>query len=217
MALFRSLLASLAAPAVQEGEQEAAIAALEALGGSVRVIAANTSDLEAAFHLSGTELTDEGLVHLTYLPDLRWLNLRGTKVTDAGMATLAQCAGLTRLHLEKTGVGDAGLEQLKSLPELEYLNLYGTPVTDGGLAHLAEIKTLKKLYLWQSQVRPRGSLVCERPCPNARSSRARGLTPCLHHPKRFRWRKVKGMAKWKDRPKEATSPTSPPEKRAIMR
>ena len=177
MALFRSLLASLAAPAVQEGEQEAAIAALEALGGSVRVIAANTSDLEAAFHLSGTELTDEGLVHLTYLPDLRWLNLRGTKVTDAGMATLAQCAGLTRLHLEKTGVGDAGLEQLKSLPELEYLNLYGTPVTDGGLAHLAEIKTLKKLYLWQSQVTAEGVARLREALPECEIIAGEGLDP----------------------------------------
>ncbi|MEZ6105745.1 MAG: hypothetical protein R3B96_06400 [Pirellulaceae bacterium] len=114
-------------------------------------------------------------------------------------------------------MGDAGLEQLKSLPELEYLNLYGTPVTDGGLAHLAEIKTLKKLYLWQSQVTAEGVARLREALPECEIIAGEGLIPCLHHPKRFRWSKVKGMARWKDRPKEATSPTSPPEERAIMR
>ena len=183
MALFRTLFASFAAPNVsQEGEQEAAIAALEALGGSIRVLAANTTELEAAFHLSGTELNDEGLGHLTYLPELRWLNLRGTKVTDAGMATLAQCVSLTRLHLEKTAVGDAGVAQLKPLTQLEYLNLYGTPLTDAGLASLAEMTSLKKLYLWQTQVTAEGVARLREALPECEIIAGEGLDPAPPEP-----------------------------------
>ena len=154
----RSLLASFLAPVRnQEGEHEAAVQALVALGGSLRVIAANTDEMEAAFHLSGNAIDDAGLVHLPAVQNLRWLNLRGTKITDAGLVSVGQCGLLTRLHLEKTAIGDAGLEHLKPLQQLEYLNLYGTAVTDAGLVHLAELKALKKVYLWQTQVTPEGA------------------------------------------------------------
>ncbi len=88
---------------------------------------------------------------------LTWLDLGGTPVTDAALASLDQFKNLTRLHLENTQVTDAGLLHLKDLPYLEYLNLYGTAVSDEGIQQLSSLKNLKKLYLWQTQVTPAGA------------------------------------------------------------
>lgn len=144
-------------PTSHADDEEDAIKALQEIGGSIRQIAADSTDKEAAFHLAGKEITDDQLAHLQKVSGLVWLNLRDTKVTDAGMPHLGACKSLTRLHLERTAVGDAGLEALAGLENLEYLNLYGTQVSDAGLEHLKGLKNLKRLYLWQSKVTPEGA------------------------------------------------------------
>ena len=151
--LFITLFLSQAAI----GDEAEAQKKIEELGGTVRVIAQNTSDKEVAFHLSGQHVTNDGLVHLKDLSDLVWLNLRGTKITDHGLQHLASIKSLTRLHLEKTNVTDAGLAHLSGLENLEYLNLYATKVSDAGLEHLKGLKKLKKLYLWQTSVTKEGA------------------------------------------------------------
>jgi hypothetical protein len=150
--------ATLAQEAAEPSAEEAhAIAAIEQIGGTVRTIAKDTADKEAAFHLSGSEVTDEALAQLPAIPNLVWLNLRGTKITDAGLAHLAALKSLTRLHLEMTPITDAGLAHLANLENLEYLNLYGTQITDAGLDHLKNLKKLKKLYVWQTGVTKAGA------------------------------------------------------------
>jgi hypothetical protein len=148
-------------------DEASSIAAIEQLGGTVRQIAQNSDDKEAAFHLSGKELTDEGLVHLMDIQHLIWLNLANTKVTDAGLAHLADIKSLTRLHLEKTQIGDSGLEHLAGLENLEYLNLYGTQVTDEGIEQLKSLPKLTKLYLWESKVTKEGAAKLKHDLPNA--------------------------------------------------
>lgn len=135
---------------------EADIAAIQEIGGTVMPLAMNDDSLVVDFHLGGTALTDDGLVHVKALPKVYELNLKDTQVTDAGLAHLAEMPTLVRLHLEKTKVTDEGLAHLKNLANLEYLNLYGTAVTDAGLEHLKGLSNLKKLYLWQSQASDEG-------------------------------------------------------------
>ena len=137
--------------------EDQAIEALQAAGGSVRVIAADTEEKEAAFHLSGKDIDDNGLAPLGKVTQLVWLNLRGTKITDAGLPHVGACKSLTRLHLEKTGITDAGLVHLKDLAALEYLNLYGTQISDAGLEHLTGLTSLKKLYVWETKVTDEGA------------------------------------------------------------
>ena len=156
-ALIMMLGIVLAAVQTAKADEAAAIAEIEKLGGVVRQIAQNVDDKEVAFHLSGKDLSDEGLVHLQEVENLIWLNLANTAISDAGLAHVGQLKSLKRLHLEKTHIGDAGLAHLKDLSDLEYLNLYGTQVTDAGLDHLKSLGSLKKLYLWQSQVTPAGA------------------------------------------------------------
>ena len=95
---------------------------------------------------------DRQLASLVALaPQVTWLSLSGTGITDEGLATLARFSNLTRLHLDGTRITDAGLAHLAALERLEYLNLYGTAVTDAGLQHLSGLHTLRTLYLWKTQ------------------------------------------------------------------
>ncbi|SPE62729.1 Leucine-rich repeat, ribonuclease inhibitor subtype [Verrucomicrobia bacterium] len=111
--------------------------------------------LQCNASLAGTNFADPQLAQLAPLDlNLRWLDLAGTKVTDAGLAHMGELPNLARLHLERTDISDAGLAHLAALPSLEYLDLYGTQVTDAGLAHLQDSPRLKHLFLWQTRVTP---------------------------------------------------------------
>ena len=168
-----------AAPAT--ADEAEAIAAIEQVGGTVRTIAKDTDQKEAAFHLSGKDVTDDDLAQLASVNNLVWLNLRGTKITDAGLAHLADIKTLTRLHLEKTAITDAGLAQLAGLENLEYLNLYGTQVTDAGLEHLKDLKNLKKLYVWETGVTKEGAEMLVASIPELYINRGADAEPGSAH------------------------------------
>ncbi len=78
------------------------------------------------------------------------LNLSRSKVTDAGLASLAGMKNLKKLHLPNTAVTDAGIDALLGLGQLEYLNLFNTKITDVGLAKLEKLPKLKRLFVWQT-------------------------------------------------------------------
>ena len=83
---------------------------------------------------------------------IAWLDLAGTRVSDAGMSVVAEMRNLTRLDLANTAVTDAGTRALSGLRRLEYLNLRGTRVGDGTLATLTQLPALRSLYLWETSV-----------------------------------------------------------------
>ncbi len=154
-----------------------AIAAIKELGGTVRRIAANTEDRQVEFHLTGKELTDEGLAHVSRLKDVAWLNLRGTQITSQGLVHLKGLTTLRHLHLENTEVDDEGIVHLKGLPNLEYLNLYATNVTDKSLNELKELKKLRWLFLWQTDVTDEAVARLEEALPQLTIQRGAGLDP----------------------------------------
>ena len=80
------------------------------------------------------------------------INLSRSKITDAGLATVAAMKNLKRLNLANTAVTDAAADQLAGLATLEYLNLVGTKVTDAAMPKFEKIAALKKLYVWQTAV-----------------------------------------------------------------
>ena len=92
---------------------------------------------------------------LASLESLTSLNLRSTKVTDAGLKHLASLKNLTSLDLSGTKVTDAGLEHLAALKNLNSLDLSGTTVADAGLEHLAALKNLTLLQLDREEYRLR--------------------------------------------------------------
>lgn len=155
LAAMLGLFCVAAANPVLASEEEA-IKAINKLGGSVRAVSADTKWKDVDFHLSGTDLKDDGLAHLADVENLVWLHLKDTQITGNGLRHLSGLTDLKRLHLERTKVSDAGLAHLANLENLEYLNLYGTDISDAGLAHLKNLKNLKKLYVWQTKVTSSG-------------------------------------------------------------
>jgi hypothetical protein len=96
--------------------------------------------------LTGTEVTDAGMVSLAGLVHLRGLNLVGTLVTDAGLVHLRRLTNLGSLGLPE-GVTDAGLRHFEDMTDLRDLDLTRTQVTDAGLVHLNGLKKLRTLLL----------------------------------------------------------------------
>jgi hypothetical protein len=135
----------------------AALTKVRATGVSIVPLSANTPFVHV--HCTNVRATfgDAQLAALEAIgPQILWLDVSETQVTDAGLATVEKFPNLTRLHLNRTAITDAGLTHLARLGHLESLNLYGTKITDTGLTSLSTLATLRTLYLWQTGVTPQG-------------------------------------------------------------
>lgn len=128
--------------------QQSAADAIRKLGGQVEVDRESLGHPVVTVRLAETAVTDEVLGLLSHLPDLERLDLRATRITDAGLAHLKVCPRLRSLNLISAGrVTDAGLAHLKGLSQLEHLDLQGTGVTGTGFAHLSGLKRLRAIRL----------------------------------------------------------------------
>ena len=80
--------------------------------------------------MANGDVTDDTLRYLGNLGNLRELDLSDTKVTDAGLARLAEHPKLESLRLARTGITDSAFEgTLDKLPSLKQLDLTGSKVT----------------------------------------------------------------------------------------
>jgi len=109
-----------------------------------------------ALGLTGTKITDAGLVHIKEMKRLEDLELTDTAVTDAGLAHLTKLCDLGILSLYGTKVTDVGLQHLKPLKSLYLLGLSHTAVTDKGLLHLSELPDIRTLILDHLKITDRG-------------------------------------------------------------
>jgi hypothetical protein len=134
-----------------------ALATVRATGVSIVPLSANTPFVHV--HCTNVRATfgDAQLAALAAIaPQILWLDVSGTQITDAGLAAVEKLPHLTRLHLNRTAITDAGVAHLARLSRLEYLNLYGTKITDAGLTSLSGLASLRALYVWQTGVTPQG-------------------------------------------------------------
>jgi YHS domain-containing protein/uncharacterized protein YdcH (DUF465 family) len=159
------LVVSAAHAAEMSAEQKDAMSKLQAKGGSVMAVAANTDELDVNLSTVGKSAGDADQALVKLLPKVQQLNLRGTAITDAGLANLEGLTTLTHLHLENTAVSDDGVAHLKGLTNLTYLNLVNTAVSDKGVGQLSGLKSLRKLYLWQSKVTDAGAAGLKKSLP----------------------------------------------------
>jgi hypothetical protein len=74
--------------------------------------------------------------------------LARTRVTDAGLATLATFPNLRAIDLTRTAVTSRGLEHLRPLAKLEALNLTDTAVDAAAKPTLASLTSLKRVWLF---------------------------------------------------------------------
>ncbi len=81
-----------------------------------------------------------------------WLRLTDTRLTDAGLAAMAQLNNLTRLYLDNCPIEGKSLAALAKMEHLVLLSLSGTQVASGVLAQLPALPKLKKVFLYRTPV-----------------------------------------------------------------
>lgn len=135
-----------------------ALAKAKAAGAQVSTVKVDSPLVRVDFLTGVSKCTDEKAAALLGIKEnVVQVDLGRTVITDATPKdTLSQLPRLVSLDLRQTKITDAGLEALTGLKKLHTLNLYGTEVTDAGLKHLAKIKSLKNVYLWQSKATEAG-------------------------------------------------------------
>lgn len=101
-------------------------------------------------NLPNSQISDRGLeVIAKEVPQLELLRVGSPRITDAGLATIAQLNELRFLHLIDVPITDAGLKHLEQMIWLESFYLDGGAVTDRGLSSL--IKALPELHFHRDQ------------------------------------------------------------------
>ena len=104
-------------------QQEAAVAAILRLGGSV------VYDDELAPH----ELSPQDIFRQVHA-----VELSNKRVTDADLGTLDGLTQIKGLELDGARVTDASLDRLETLTQLEWLSVRGTMLTRAGVARLRQ-------------------------------------------------------------------------------
>lgn len=111
--------------------------------------------------LSGSKVTDQGIENLWPLKKLEELDLSRTALTDRGLKTLATLTNLRSVNLEETAVSNAGIANLGKLPKLRALYLNKTAIGDASLEHLRNSSFLKNLALHGTRVTDAGMVSLE--------------------------------------------------------
>jgi hypothetical protein len=134
-----------------------ALERLRELGARAGRIAANTNALEVDVTPIAEQFGDAELRAMTGLgPRLCWLRLSDSKLTDGGLAAVADLRALRRLDLSGTSITSAGITKLATLPELRHLDLHRTAVDDASIDALLQIPMLTQVNLWATRVTEAG-------------------------------------------------------------
>jgi hypothetical protein len=96
--------------------------------------------------LTNTNLSDKGLKHLTKLVNLNILTLYGvTKITNAGLIHLTDLTSLVYIDVSKSKISNAGIQNIKGLPSLVYINCEQTKITSDGISVFNSYRADNKL------------------------------------------------------------------------
>lgn len=142
------------------------IAALKKINVAVVPLATGTHFLELNMVNAPSFGDKEAPLLQKISPQVMWLVLADTKITDAGLAPLKSCTNTTRLNLKNTVITNASISSIGQFKKLEYLNIVGTKIDDAGLLALTPSTTLKKIFCWQSGITANGVLAFQKKYPN---------------------------------------------------
>jgi hypothetical protein len=120
--------------------KERRIEGLTANGLMTDTLMARIAELDhvVALGIGGSRgLSDDGLLQLARMPQLRWLNLSeypGGKLTDRGLEVLRHLPNLRMFEMTwQKGVTDTGVANLRFCDQLERVDLMGSPTGDGAI------------------------------------------------------------------------------------
>lgn len=101
--------------------------------------------------MKSSQIDDQALMKISKLPEaeaaFEVLDLSNSRVSDIGLASVAQWLNLQELNLEKSHVQGRSLSALKNLKHLEILNLDSTPFDSTSGEAIKEFTTLKSMSL----------------------------------------------------------------------
>jgi hypothetical protein len=143
----------------------ASIAALKKINVAVVPLATGTHFLELNMVNVPSFGDKEAPLLQQIAPQVMWLVLADTKITDAGLEPLKSCANITRLNLKNTAITNASISLIGQFKKLEYLNIVGTKIDDAGLLNLTPAPTLKKIFCWQSGITTNGVMAFQKKHP----------------------------------------------------
>lgn len=138
--------------------KEDAIAAVEQLGGEVRIDGEKDDQPVWAVEFKETKIRNDDLRLLASFPALEVLNLADTMIDDDGLVHIVGCKRLKELNLSGTKITDRGLSRLATLSDLTTLELNQTSVTDEGVLLLAPLKKLTRPLVFDTRVTEAGLL-----------------------------------------------------------
>src|SRR5688572_24851062 len=116
---------------------------IEEAGG---VIIRNSSGKITGIDFRSSWVIDTDLRELLKLPDLSFLDLSLTRITDQGMLEIKNLRGIVELNLYFAEyVTDEGLSVIKNWKKLKRLDIRGTKISDTALEHISGITTLESL------------------------------------------------------------------------
>jgi len=133
--------------------------------GKTRITDAGLARLDGSWltlDLTGTPITGTGL---SGMPDLWWVTLNDSGVTDEGMACIGKMKNLFELHLDGTSVTDAGLKHLRGMSNLSTLSLAHTQIADVALQHIENLHSLVNLDVRETDVTDAGLAELKRALP----------------------------------------------------
>lgn len=81
-------------------------------------------------------IQDGDLIRISQLPQLDWLNLSTTAVTDAGVEHLSGAPRLVHLLVRDTSITDRSIPAIVRMDALLLIDVNGTNITDEGIAEL---------------------------------------------------------------------------------
>ena len=103
--------------------------------------------------INETKITDDGLLPLSDLPNLKYLVLRGnTQLNGVGFANWKGKSKLETLTLSRCPITDKGLNSISLLESLVSLNLIESRITDDGLKQLKTLRNLENLWLSKTKI-----------------------------------------------------------------
>ncbi|MBS1750067.1 MAG: hypothetical protein JST63_09190 [Bacteroidetes bacterium] len=171
LALQSNNIAAPSKPDVPETPVAAAsaelIGKLKKAGITVIPVSAESNYLSVSF--ISVPLKGDSAVKLleSLAPQIVWLKLSDTKITDAAMTSVAKLTNLTRLSLDHTNITDKGVAMLQPLTRLQYFNIVATEITGNGLTALKGLQELQTIYIYQSGILKADSSLLRKTFPKA--------------------------------------------------
>jgi uncharacterized membrane protein/mono/diheme cytochrome c family protein len=112
-------------------------------------------------------------------PQLVWLKMSGSGLTDAGCRSIAKLERLIKLQVDRTSITDSGIKEISTLRNLQHLNLSGDSISLEGVMALSSIPKLQTINLWNSGIRPTDALELMKKMPSVRIDTGGYVLPFL--------------------------------------